>query len=213
MNPVITLIVAVSLMVGLDAGFVFGIGMVLAGGCVVGSLYKLGAGSVAGGVALLGESGLAGGSLQIELTENTLLHDIERCAQVLTRLREHGVRVAIDDFGTGYSSLTYLKQLPIDNLKIDRSFVRDIPDDPNDCAIAAAVIGLARTLGLEAVAEGIETRAQQDYLAQIGCKLVQGYLHARPLPARAFAAEVATLHAALADRASEAQTGREARPF
>ncbi len=164
-------------------------------------------------VALLGESGLPGGSLQIELTENTLLHDIERCAQVLAQLRAYGVRVAIDDFGTGYSSLAYLKQLPIDNLKIDRSFVRDIPDDPNDCAIAAAVIGLARTLGLEAVAEGIETRAQQDYLAQIGCKLVQGYLHARPLPARAFAAEVATLHAALADRASEAQTGREGRPF
>jgi len=78
--------------------------------------------------------------------------------------------------------------LPIDNLKIDRSFVRDIPDDPNDCAIAAAIIGLASTLGLSAVAEGIETAAQQDYLARIGCEIVQGYLHARPMPADEFEA-------------------------
>jgi diguanylate cyclase (GGDEF)-like protein/PAS domain S-box-containing protein len=164
-------------------------------------------------VALLEESGLPGRSLQIELTENVLMHDIALCAQVLARLRDHGVRVAIDDFGTGYSSLGYLKQLPIDNLKIDRSFVRDIPGDINDCAIAAAVIGLARTLGLEAVAEGIETQAQQDYLAQIGCSLVQGYLHARPISAAAFATEVVALHAALAEHAPEAHPSREVRPF
>lgn len=133
-------------------------------------------------VALLAECGVAGHELQIELTENVLMADIELCAWVLARLREHGIRVAIDDFGTGYSSLAYLKQLPIDNLKIDRSFVRDIPRDPNDCAIAAAIIGLAGTLGLKAIAEGIETRAQQDYLASVGCGTVQGYLHARPMP-------------------------------
>ena len=150
-------------------------------------------------VALLGAAGLDGRHLQIELTENVLMHDIDLCAQVLARLREHGIRVAIDDFGTGYSSLSYLKQLPIDNLKIDRSFVRDIPGDTNDCAIAAAVIGLARTLGLEAIAEGIETQAQQDYLAQIGCSLVQGYLHARPLPAADFAGAVAALERRLAE--------------
>ena len=139
-------------------------------------------------IALLAESGIAGNELQIELTENVLMGDIELCARVLALLREHGIRVAIDDFGTGYSSLSYLKRLPIDNLKIDRSFVRDIPDDPNDCAIAAAIIGLASTLGLSAVAEGIETAAQQDYLARIGCEIVQGYLHARPMPADEFEA-------------------------
>ena len=139
-------------------------------------------------IALLRECGVPGRKLQIELTENVLMRDIELCSWVLTHLREHGIRVAIDDFGTGYSSLSYLKQLPIDNLKIDRSFVQDIPGDPNDCAIAAAVIGLARTLGLDAIAEGIETREQQDYLVRIGCDKMQGYLHARPLPADAFAA-------------------------
>jgi EAL domain-containing protein (putative c-di-GMP-specific phosphodiesterase class I) len=139
-------------------------------------------------IALLQASGLAGHQLQIELTENVLMGDIELCSWVLTRLREHGIRVAIDDFGTGYSSLSYLKQLPIDNLKIDRSFVRDIPGDPNDCAIAAAVISLAKTLGLDAIAEGIETLEQQEYLARIGCNKVQGYLHSRPLPAADFAA-------------------------
>ncbi len=137
-------------------------------------------------IAMLAETGTSGSELQIELTENVLMADTRRCAQVLSRLREHGIRVAIDDFGTGYSSLSYLKQLPIDNLKIDRSFVRDIPGDQNDCAIAAAVIGLARTLGLDAIAEGIETIEQQEYLASIGCDKVQGYLHARPMPASDF---------------------------
>lgn len=139
-------------------------------------------------IALLQEADVAGSELQIELTENVLMGDIELCARVLAELRQQGIRVAIDDFGTGYSSLSYLKRLPIDNLKIDRSFVRDIPEDGNDCAIATAIIGLAQTLGLQAVAEGIETPAQQDYLARIGCSLVQGYLHARPMPAGEFAA-------------------------
>lgn len=143
--------------------------------------------------ALLAEAGAQGSELQIEMTENVLMADIQLCARVLAQLRQHGVRVAIDDFGTGYSSLAYLKQLPIDNLKIDRSFVRDIPGDASDCAIAAAIIGLAKTLGLDAIAEGIETRAQQDYLAGIGCEKMQGYLHARPMPATEFAAFVAGL--------------------
>ncbi len=138
-------------------------------------------------IALLRESGVPGRQLQIELTENVLMRDIELCSWVLMHLREHGIRVAIDDFGTGYSSLAYLKQLPIDNLKIDRSFVRDILGDANDRAIAAAVIGLARTLGLDTIAEGIESREQQELLAQIGCDKVQGYLYSKPVPADALA--------------------------
>ena len=139
-------------------------------------------------IGLLDEYRLDGHSVQIELTEQVLLHDIKACQRVLMKLRERGVRVAIDDFGTGYSSLAYLKQLPIDNLKIDRSFVRDIPADANDCAIASAIISLARTLGLEAVAEGIETREQEVYLRGVGCRMAQGYRYARPLPARDFEA-------------------------
>ena len=137
-------------------------------------------------LAALDATGLPGPALQIELTENVLMGDMELCARVLSRLRESGIRIAIDDFGTGYSSLAYLKQLPIDSLKLDRSFVRDVPGDPNDCAIATAVIVLAKTLGLDAVAEGIETLEQQAYLCGVGCEKVQGYLHARPMPAVEF---------------------------
>ncbi|WP_324778725.1 putative bifunctional diguanylate cyclase/phosphodiesterase [Thiobacillus sedimenti] len=150
-------------------------------------------------IALLQESGLPGQRLQIELTENVLLRDIELCGWVLSQLREHGIRVAIDDFGTGYSSLSYLKQLPIDNLKIDRSFVRDIPTDANDCAIATAIIALASSLGLDAIAEGIETSVQQTYLAQIGCTKVQGFLHSEPVAADAFAAFASRLQQAHPD--------------
>jgi len=139
---------------------------------------------------LLDELGADGGELLLELTENVLMRDIDICGALLGRLRERGIRVAIDDFGTGYSSLSYLKQLPIDNLKIDRSFVRDIPDDANDAAIAQAIIGLAQTLGLRAIAEGIETEAQEDFLHGIGCHLVQGYRYAKPLPAAEFEAFV-----------------------
>ncbi|MFP5454419.1 MAG: putative bifunctional diguanylate cyclase/phosphodiesterase [Alphaproteobacteria bacterium] len=142
-------------------------------------------------IALLRECEVPGRRLQIELTENVLMRDIELCSWVLTQLREYGIRVAIDDFGTGYSSLTYLKQLPIDNLKIDRSFVRDIPGDANDCAIASAVIGLARSLGLDAIAEGIESQEQEAYLARLGCEKMQGHLYAQALPAAAFARYVA----------------------
>jgi len=133
--------------------------------------------------ALLQEHELEGHQLQVELTENVLLRDIVTCRQILERLRQHGIRIAIDDFGTGYSSLAYLKQLPIDDLKIDRTFVRDIPGDEDDCAIAEAIIGLATTLGMKIVAEGVETQAQEQFLAHIGCSKVQGYHYAKPLSA------------------------------
>jgi diguanylate cyclase (GGDEF)-like protein/PAS domain S-box-containing protein len=134
-------------------------------------------------VSTLAEFDLPGHMLQLELTENVLMGDLELCAWVFGQLREHGIRIAIDDFGTGYSSLAYLKQLPIDILKIDRSFVRDIPDDPDDCAIAAAIIGLAHTLWIDVIAEGIETAAQESFLISKNCTKLQGYLHARPMPA------------------------------
>lgn len=134
-------------------------------------------------VDLLREHGMAGHQLQVELTENVLLRDIITCRKILERLRRHGIRIAIDDFGTGYSSLAYLKQLPIDVLKIDRSFVRDIPGDEDDCAIVEAIIGLANTLGKKIVAEGVETLEQEQFLARIGCAKVQGYYYARPLSA------------------------------
>ncbi len=137
--------------------------------------------------ALLDEFAIDGTHLQLELTENVLMRDITICRPPLLRLRERGVRIAIDDFGTGYSSLAYLKQLPIDNLKIDRSFVHDIPGDPSDAAIAAAIIGLAHTLGLEAIAEGIETAAQEAFLLGVGCHRMQGFRYARALPSDAFA--------------------------
>ena len=137
--------------------------------------------------AVLADSGLAARDLTLELTEGTLMEDFEASRITLARFRNMGLHLAIDDFGTGYSSLSYLKSFPIEVLKIDKSFVRDITTDPDDATIAAAIIGLAHNLRLGVVAEGVETAAQLDFLRAQGCDTVQGYLYSRPVPADDFA--------------------------
>ena len=125
-----------------------------------------------------GKSGLA-----IEITETAIMHDLGRAVTVLQQIRELGIRVYLDDFGTGYSSLSYLSQLPIDVLKIDYSFTSKLPHDPRTVSLVKAIIALAHSLGVEVVAEGVETDEQSHLLRQLGCDFVQGYLIGRPVPA------------------------------
>jgi EAL domain-containing protein (putative c-di-GMP-specific phosphodiesterase class I) len=141
-------------------------------------------GEVAG---ILASTGLDAKRLEVELTESLLIDDSEVVRNIMQGLGGLGVRIAIDDFGTGESSLRYLKRFNVDTLKIDRSFVKDTPDDVEDSAITAAVIALGQSLGLNVVAEGVETQAQVDFLKSKGCHQYQGYLLSRPLTAEAFA--------------------------
>lgn len=121
--------------------------------------------------------------LELEITESTAMQNPELTRSVLDQFAAMGILLSIDDFGTGYSSLAYLKHLPIHRLKLDRSFVRDIQTDPNDAAICSATVALGHNLGLEVVAEGVETAEQRDYLTALGCDILQGYLYSRPIPA------------------------------
>ena len=131
----------------------------------------------------LQRSGLEPHWLELEITESCAMENVEENIQAMTHLKQRGIHLAIDDFGTGFSSLSYLKRFPISKLKIDRSFVCDIPHDVNDSAIAASVIALGRSMKLEVVAEGVETEEQADFLRWEGCQLGQGFLMGRPLPA------------------------------
>ena len=127
-------------------------------------------------------AGIAPGSVEIEVTESVLMQDINATIATLKDLKASGVRLSVDDFGTGYSSLSYLKRFPIDTLKIDRSFVRDVMNNREDAAITTAIIALSQSLGLQVVAEGVETEEQAAYLRSKGCHLMQGFLFSRPVP-------------------------------
>jgi diguanylate cyclase (GGDEF)-like protein/PAS domain S-box-containing protein len=137
---------------------------------------------------VLQETGFPAQRLELEMTESALMEDQNHVLNVLGRLRTLGVRIAIDDFGTGYSSLAYLKRFPIDVLKIDKSFVDDIPRISDDMEITATIIAMAHTLRLKVLAEGVETQAQLDFLIAQGCDFYQGYLKSRPIPAEEFVA-------------------------
>lgn len=130
--------------------------------------------------------------LKLELTESLLVDDIEATIEKMTALKERGVGFSLDDFGTGYSSLSYLKRFPLDQLKIDQSFVRDVLVDPNDAAIARTIVALGQSLGLAVIAEGVETEAQRDFLAQQGCNAYQGYLYSKPAPEGKFLEQLGT---------------------
>ncbi|OQY21609.1 MAG: hypothetical protein B6I37_08430 [Desulfobacteraceae bacterium 4572_35.2] len=129
---------------------------------------------------VLAQTGLDPNYLDLEITESVLMNDVNSAIDTMTQLHELGVQLSIDDFGTGYSSLAYLKRFPIDTLKIDQSFVRDVVTDSNDAAIATTIIDLARNMNLNVIAEGIEDEAQRQFLYSHGCRYGQGYLFSRP---------------------------------
>lgn len=141
-------------------------------------------------LALLDQTGADPHRLKLELTESTLATQVEALIAKMSVLKVRGVRFSLDDFGTGYSSLAYLKRMPLDELKIDRGFVKDMLHDPNDAAIAHTVTALARSLGLAVIAEGVELTAQRDALLAMGCDAMQGYLFGHPMPVATFVALV-----------------------
>ena len=137
-------------------------------------------------LSALKASGAPPERLKLELTESMLVNDLVDVNRKIAALKDIGIAVSLDDFGTGYSSLNYLKRLSLDQLKIDQSFVRDMLTDAHGAAIARTIVTLGHSLGLEVIAEGVETLGQQEFLQDIGCLAFQGYLYSRPIPAHDF---------------------------
>ncbi len=135
---------------------------------------------------VLAQTGLPAEDLELEITESIVMGDVREAIRIMLALRQMGIRFSMDDFGTGYSSMQYLKQLPLDALKIDRAFVMDLPDNEEDAAIVSATISMAHSLGLKVVAEGVESGAQLHFLRQRGCEQFQGYLFSKPVPGKTF---------------------------
>jgi EAL domain-containing protein (putative c-di-GMP-specific phosphodiesterase class I) len=125
--------------------------------------------------------------LEMEITESMLMHNADSVVAMMQEFAAAGIMMSLDDFGTGYSSLSYLKRFPIDTLKIDQSFVRGIPHDADDSAIATAIISMAKALKLRVIAEGVETASQLDFLKAAGCDEIQGYWFSKPIPADPYA--------------------------
>jgi EAL domain-containing protein (putative c-di-GMP-specific phosphodiesterase class I) len=140
---------------------------------------------------IIAETGADPGRLQFEITETILIKDTRDSVDRMNALKQLGIRFAIDDFGTGYSSLTDLRRLPIDTLKIDRTFIRDIGTDANDAAIVRAILSMAQHIGLQVIAEGVETREQLQFLREADCSYYQGYLGRPPFSRTAFLEDLA----------------------
>jgi EAL domain-containing protein (putative c-di-GMP-specific phosphodiesterase class I) len=137
-------------------------------------------------LTVLKTSGANPRNLKLEITESMLLDNLEETIAIMTELKSHGITFSLDDFGTGYSSLAYLKRLPLDQLKIDRAFVRDMLENTTSSAIAQAIVSLSRAMDLSLMAEGVETEEQRACLARLGCHSFQGYLFSPPVPAEEF---------------------------
>ena len=133
--------------------------------------------------SIVTELGLAASCIEIEITERLLMANSEQNRHVLEEMREIVFRISVDDFGTGYSSMSYLKSLPLDIIKIDKSFIDDIPDDQNDVEITKAILALSHSLGYTVVAEGVEKPEQLHLLQRLNCEIAQGYLFSKPVPA------------------------------
>jgi EAL domain-containing protein (putative c-di-GMP-specific phosphodiesterase class I) len=129
---------------------------------------------------LMRQNNCDGESLGFEITEGQLMKNPERTIEILNQVSELGIKISVDDFGTGYSSLAYLKKLPVDTLKIDKEFIRDIPGDEDDVSIVKSIIALAKSMRIDVLAEGVETEAQIDFLSKEGCTLIQGFLFSHP---------------------------------